>query len=69
MLKNLRYGKLTELECGYMSKHIKSVSNLPSDFKIIHVMADGTEIDSVKGMVIPFSTKNQQIYKLIAKYA
>ena len=52
-----------------MSKHIKSVSNLPSDFKIIHVMADGTEIDSVKGMVIPFSTKNQQIYKLIAKYA
>lgn len=52
-----------------MSKRIKSVNDLPPNFRIIHVMADGTELDSIKGMIIPYSAESQQIYELIAKYA
>lgn len=51
-----------------MPKRIKSVNGLPPNFKIIHVMADGTECDSIKGIVIPYSAESHRIYELIAKY-
>jgi hypothetical protein len=52
-----------------MAKRIKSINDLPPGFKIIHVLPDGTEIDSVKGMVIPYRSETHIIYELIAKYS
>jgi hypothetical protein len=52
-----------------MAKRIKSVNDLPTDFKIIHVMADGTVLDSIKGIVIPYTQETRGIYEMIAKYA
>lgn len=52
-----------------MAKRIKSIKDLPPDFKIIHVLADGTKVDSIKGMVIPYLPETHLIYELVAKYS
>jgi hypothetical protein len=52
-----------------MSKQIKSIKDLPPDFKIIHVLPDGREVDSIKGMIIPYMPETKNIYELIAKYS
>lgn len=48
-----------------------SISNktLPKDFKIVHVLPDGTRVDSIKGMFIPYTQETNVIYELIEKYA
>jgi hypothetical protein len=52
-----------------MAKSIKSIKDLPPDFKITHIMADGMELDSLEGVVIPYTPETHQIYELLAKYA
>jgi hypothetical protein len=52
-----------------MARRITSIKDLPPDFKIIHILADGTEVDSVKGMVIPYTPETHQLYELVAKRA
>lgn len=52
-----------------MAKQIRSIKDLPPDFKIIHVLPDGTEVDSIKGMGIPYTPETKMIYELIAKYS
>jgi hypothetical protein len=36
--------------------------------KIIHVMADGSERESLKGVVIPFTAETAGYYYLMAEY-
>jgi len=52
-----------------MAKRIKSINDLPEDFKIIHVLPDGTEVDSVKGYKIPYTPETHNLYVLLAKYS
>lgn len=35
--------------------------------KIIHVMSDGTERDSIEGFVIPLNEETKPFYELISK--
>jgi hypothetical protein len=46
----------------------KTVQDLPPNFKITHILPDGTKVDSIKGMVIPFLPETKTIYELIVKY-
>jgi hypothetical protein len=48
---------------------IKSIEKLPPDFKIRHIMADGTVLDSLEGIVIPYAPETKLFYELIAKYS
>lgn len=50
-----------------MAKSIKSIKDLPPGFKIIHVMADGTERDSIEGCIIPLTPETYPYYKLLAE--
>ncbi len=52
-----------------MAKRAKLINGLPPGFKVIHVLPDGTEVDSVKGMRIPYLPETHGIYELVAKYA
>jgi hypothetical protein len=38
------------------------------EFKINHVLSDGTRVDSIKGRVIPYTPETHMIYELVAKY-
>ena len=46
----------------------KSKTKRPPGFKVIHVLPDGTEVDSVKGMKIPYLPETKFIYELAVKY-
>jgi hypothetical protein len=52
-----------------MKDQVKSKDILPPGFKIIHVLPDGTEVESIKGMCIPYLSETKLIYELAAKYA
>jgi hypothetical protein len=52
-----------------LAKSIKSIEDLPPGFKITHIMADGRELDSLDGVVIPYTPDTLLIYELLAKYA
>jgi hypothetical protein len=51
-----------------MDRRAKAINGIPNGFKIIHVLSDGTEIDSVKGMVVPDTSETHMFYEIIAKY-
>lgn len=52
-----------------MAKRIRTIEDLPPDFKVRHIMADGTVLDSIEGMVIPYAPETKLFYELIAKYS
>lgn len=51
-----------------MAKSIRSIKDLPAGFKIIHVMADGTERDSIKGCIVPLTPETKLFYELIIEH-
>jgi hypothetical protein len=51
-----------------MKKQFKFPYRLPPNVKITHVLPDGTEVDSIEGMSIPYLPETHAIYELFAKY-
>jgi len=51
-----------------MKKYTKQTSAHQSNIKVIHVLPDGSEVESIKGMVIPYISETHFIYELAAKY-
>ena len=37
--------------------------------KVIHVMPDGTERDSLKGLELPYNEQTASVYKFIVEFA
>jgi hypothetical protein len=52
-----------------MKSQAKSIDSLPHGFKIIHVLPDGTEVESIKGMYIPYIPETKTVYELAIKYS
>lgn len=40
-----------------------------ANIKIAHIMADGTNRDSIKGYKVPYNDKTAIAYRLLAKWA